>query len=227
MAGGRWFLTEELASPDLDATRRTMARAELLLERYGVVSREVGAAEALPGGFAPVYQVLKSLEEAGRIRRGYFVEGLAGAQFALAGAVDRLRAAPADVATKPVVLAAIDPANPYGTLLPWPTIARPAGEPDSKPRRVAGAWVILDRGNPLLYVGPGGRQLITFPALAYEGALAMAIGALGQLPRAGRRAPLVVETIDGVSVYESPLAAALTQAGFRRDYRGLALASTL
>jgi ATP-dependent Lhr-like helicase len=227
MAGGRWFLAQELADATLDPTRRTVARAELLLERYGIVSREVAAAEDLPGGFAPLYQVLKSMEEAGRIRRGYFVEGLSGAQFTLAGAVDRLRAVPADRPAAPLVLAAIDPANPYGTLLQWPGGERTAGEREARPRRVAGAWVILACGDPLLYVGPGARQLITFPALANEGALAMALGALASLPRTGRRAAVVVETIDGIPVYESPLAPALTQAGFRRDYRGLALGSTL
>jgi ATP-dependent Lhr-like helicase len=222
MAGGRWFLVQELVDAGLDATRRAVARAELLLERHGVVSREVGAAEELPGGFAPVYQVLKSLEEAGRIRRGYFVEGLSGAQFALAGAVDRLRAAAPEAAGDATVLAAIDPASPWGSLLPWPDGAR-----EAQPRRAAGAFVIADRGVPLLYVGPGARQLITFPGLAAEGALALALAALARLPRAGRRAPVVVEGIDGVPVHESPWAPALMQSGFRRDYRGLALASTL
>jgi ATP-dependent Lhr-like helicase len=221
MAGGRWFLVEELVDAGLDATRRAVARAELLLERYGVISREVGGAEDLPGGFGAVYQVLKSMEEAGRIRRGYFVEGLSGAQFALAGAVDRLRATPPDGGDEALVVAAIDPANPWGSLLPWP-----GGEREAKPRRVPGAFVIQDRGVPLLYVGAGAKQLITFPGLSAEGGLALALHALGRLPQ-GRRKPVVIESIDGVPVHDSPWAPALMQAGFRRDYRGLALASTL
>jgi ATP-dependent Lhr-like helicase len=120
------------------------------------------------------------------------------------------------------VIAAIDPASPWGSLLPWPEGAR-----EAKPRRAPGAFVIEDRGVPLLYIGPGARQLITFPGLAAEGALAMALAALARLPCAGRRAPVVVESVDGRPVYESPWAPALMQAGFRRDYRGLALASTL
>jgi ATP-dependent Lhr-like helicase len=222
LAGGRWFLVRELVDPRVDATRRTLARAELLLERYGIVSRDVAAAEELPGGFAPLYQVLKTLEESGRVRRGWFVDGLAGAQFGHAGAVDRLRAAPPDGDVAPLTLAAIDPANPWGALLPWP-----GGDGAARPRRVAGAWVIQHRGEPLLWVGPGARQLVTFPALAVEGGLERALRALSALPRAGRRSPLVIESIDGVPVFESPLAPALTQAGFRRDYRGLALARTL
>ena len=118
------------AAAATEATERLLAQARMLLERYGVLSREAVAAEDLPGGFGPLYKVLKQMEEVGQVRRGYFIEGLSGAQFALPAAIERLRAArldeppldgfdPADVR----ILAAIDPANPYGALLPWPEVA--------------------------------------------------------------------------------------------------------
>ena len=169
IAGGRWSLVADRV-PDrpasADATRRLLARARMLLERYGVVSREAVQAEALPGGFGPVYRVLKDLEEAGRVRRGWFCDGLSGAQFALPGALERLRAArleeaPADGYGSDQVrtLAAIDPANPYGALVPWPSAAG-----GTSPRRSIGAWAILVAGAPVVFVAPGGRQILTFPS---------------------------------------------------------------
>src|SRR4029077_19964557 len=115
-AAGRWSLVpERLENP----TRRLHATVESLLRRHGLLTRGAVMSERVPGGFAGVYPVLKAFEEAGRCRRGYFVEGLGGAQFAHAGAVDRLRGlGPADGAV--LVLAATDPANPYGAALPWP-----------------------------------------------------------------------------------------------------------
>jgi ATP-dependent Lhr-like helicase len=200
----------------------------MLLERYGVVSREVADAEPLPGGFSPVYQVLKSMEEAGRIRRGYFVEGLSGAQFGHPGAIDRLRQArpaadPGSFADAELLwLAANDPAQVYGGLLPWPVGS--AG-PEARPRRVAGAYVLLGRGQLLLYVGKGGSLVQTFAPLADETARTAAFRALRLLPgAAGRRSRLVVEKVDGVPVAESVHAAALVKAGFVRDYRGLSAA---
>src|SRR5205823_15044695 len=118
---GRWSLTEPLFrdAPDPQQRRRTLA--ELLLERYGVVTREQVLAEGIPGGFAMLYDSLAALETLGTARRGYFVEGLGGAQFALPGAVERLRAQREEDAERPpVVLAAVDPAQPYGATLPWP-----------------------------------------------------------------------------------------------------------
>lgn len=226
VTGGRWSRVADLLDPALGPTERALARAAVLLERYGVVSREAAVAEELPGGFGPIYQVLKGMEEAGRVRRGYFVEGLSGAQFAQAGVVDRLRAARPE--ERPVAgytradacaLAALDPANPFGALLPWPAVAAEA----VKPRRVAGATVVLVDGAAVLYVGADGRQLTTFPESFRddESLLTAALQVLAHLPATGRRRHLVVEKVDGVAVRESALCAALLGAGFASDYRGL------
>jgi ATP-dependent Lhr-like helicase len=222
-AGGRWSLVSDLLS-ETPVTRRLLARAQMLLERYGLVSREVAQSEGLAGGFGALYPVLRQMEESGRVRRGYFVEGLSGAQFALAGAVERLRSARLD--ETPVegwseeevrVLAANDPANPFGALLTWPKPGGGAG-----PKRVSGAWVVLVAGRPLLYLGAGGGQLLTFPASADgdEGSLDLALGALGRVPRVGRRR-LLIRRIDGRQVTESPLRERLLRLGFEADYDAL------
>lgn len=224
LAGGRWSLVRDLLPPETNETARAAARAAMLLERYGVVSREAAQAEDLPGGFAPLYRVLKAMEEGGRVRRGHFVEGLSGAQFATPGAVDRLRSLRpgegGEGGRDVRVLAAVDPANPWGALLPWPETAAPEGAP----RRVPGAWVVLAGGRPALYVPPGGRRLLTFPdPAAGEEELAEAFRALGRLPRGGRRRLLTVETIDGIPVRESPHLDLMRRCGFQADYRGMVL----
>jgi ATP-dependent helicase Lhr and Lhr-like helicase len=224
LAGGRWSLVSDLGTgPDRGHTGRLLARAWTLLERYGVVSREAVQAEGLPGGFSPLYRVLKEMEQSGRVRRGYFVEGLSGAQFALPGALDRLRAARLDEV--PVdgfgpeavrLLAALDPANPYGALLPWPEHGGGAA-----PRRVGGAWVILVAGKPVLYLGPGGRSLTSFPAsLGDCRELALALDALRTLSGHGRKR-LLIRQIDGLPALGSPLRGALLAAGFESDYDAL------
>jgi ATP-dependent Lhr-like helicase len=224
LAGGRWSLVADLLSPASD-TERLLARAHMLLERYGVVSREAVQAEGVSGGFGPIYRVLKQMEEGGAVRRGYFVEGLGGAQFALPGAVDRLRGA--RVEETPVdgyedgevcLLAAIDPANPYGALLPWPEVG--GGHP---PKRSTGSWLILVAGKPVLYLGPGGRQLATFPASLTDegGELDLALSRLQSVPRPGRRR-LLIQTVDGVSALTSPLRERILSAGFEADYDALA-----
>jgi ATP-dependent Lhr-like helicase len=224
LAGGRWSLVAGIAGTVSD-TERLLARTWMLLDRYGVVSREAVQGEGLPGGFGPLYRVLKQMEEAGRVRRGYFVEGLSGAQFAIPGAVDRLRRArleevPVDGYPEGEVtlLAAIDPANPYGVLMPWPEAG--GGVP---PKRSAGAWVILVAGKPVLYLAPGGRHLVSFPASLTEegGELGLALAALGRLPRMGRRR-LLIRTVDGESALTSPLRARMLSAGFEADYDALA-----
>jgi ATP-dependent Lhr-like helicase len=227
---GRWSLLPA-ATPTADAgpdtTRRLHAVAEQLLDRHGVLTRGAVVAERLPGGFAGVYPVLKAMEESGRCRRGYFVDGLGGAQFAAPGAVDRLRTL-TDPPPNPLtqVLAAADPANPYGAALPWPERAATAdgrtGErPGHRPGRKAGAVVILTDGELALYVERGGRTLLTFTddpdrlgRVADALALAVRDGALGRL---------AVERADGEPVFDSPLARALTDAGFRPTARGLRL----
>ncbi len=228
MAGGRWSLVSSLLQQDTPDTVRAVARARLLLERYGVVSRQCASAEEIPGGFSALYRVLKEMEEQGRVRRGHFVEGLAGAQFASPGAVDRLRAGRPDVEERDrpvtledvVILAAMDPANPYGALLPWPE----CGNPDQpRPRRVTGAWVLLARGRPILYVASRGRRLQTFPASIRdeEGSLDAALQALRHLPRGATRGLLVIEKVDGIAAVDSPLVDQFKQAGYSPDYRGL------
>ncbi|WP_089291166.1 ATP-dependent helicase [Actinoplanes regularis] len=227
---GRW---SRLPDRDLDPTRRAAALADLLLERHGVVTRGAVLAEGVTGGFAAVYPVLSALEERGAARRGYFVEGLGAAQFAVPGAVDRLRALaePAELAARTrvgaLVLAAADPANPYGAALPWPEriVDSGDGEPVAKAGhragRKAGALVVLVGGELVLYVERGGRTLLSFVDDA--GALTAAGQALAASVRSGALGPMSVERADGESVHTSPLRDALTAAGFRATPRGLRL----
>ena len=154
-ATGRWSLVRDLLEPAPSPTERLHAQAGALLQRYGVLTRESVVGEGWSGGFAGLYPVLRAMEEVGRIRRGYFVDGLGGSQFALPGAVDRLREArEPDGAVW--ALAATDPANPYGAVLPWP----PAG-PEGRMARAAGAFVVLESGELRLYLERGGRSLLT------------------------------------------------------------------
>jgi ATP-dependent Lhr-like helicase len=246
---GRWSL---LPTRDTDPTRRAHALAETLLDRHGIVTRGAVTAEHAPGGFAATYRVLSAFEDAGRSRRGYFVEGLGAAQFAMPGAVDRLRAIAAeqraageqpDWAAGPpgapgppgmpgglarpdsgrpgaVVLAATDPANPYGAALPWP--ARPdetGGDgPGHRPGRKAGALVVLVDGDLLLYVERGGKTLLSWPEPAR--ALQPAVDALALAVREGWLGRLSVERADGQAVVGSALGEALRRAGFHPTPRG-------
>lgn len=228
--GGRWWLLPQAAG---DPTQRAHAQAEVLLERHGVVTRGAVTAERLPGGFAAIYQVLRAFEESGRCRRGYFVEGLGGAQFALPGAVDRMRATatpPGDGPSDPwstrkpdgdgrraVVLAAADPANPYGAALSWP--AHP-GEVSHKPGRKAGSLVVLVDGHLVLYVERGGKTLLSFTD---DDRLRPAVDALALAVRDGALGKLTVERADGAAINDSPLGAALEDAGFHPTPRGLRL----
>ena len=206
------------------ATERLHAQSLALLERHGILTREAVATEGIDGGFAAVYPVLRAMEDAGRIRRGYFVDGLGAAQFALAGALDRLRSVrePADPAASGAVhvLAAADPANPYGAALAWPR----RGEADRRPlQRAAGAYVVLVDGVAALYLERGGSTLQTLPA-ADDPALAVtAAGALRVLVSDGRMRELVIRRVDGEDVAASPFRPALLEAGFVAGYRGLVL----
>ena len=158
---GRWSLVDGQVS--IDRTERAHALATSLLERHGVVTREAVVAEGVEGGFAAAYPVLRAMEEGGRIRRGYFVDGLGAAQFALPGAIDRLRAMREPDVDRPVVhvLAAADPANPYGAALAWPR--RGDGDPRRTPARAAGAYVVLVDGAAALYVERGGGSIAPLP----------------------------------------------------------------
>jgi ATP-dependent Lhr-like helicase len=212
-AAGRWSGVPTASA----GTDRSHALALSLLERHGVVTRESVLGEGLPGGFASVYPVLRAMEESGKIRRGYFVEGLGAAQFALPGAVDRLRAerTPVDGPTVQV-LAVADPANPYGATLAWPPL--PQGK---KLQRVGGAYIVLVDGEPALYVERSRKGLVTLPG--FEQNAAPAIAALRRLAESSTRRELAIERVDGEAVLSSPLRPMLEQAGFQREYLGLTL----
>jgi ATP-dependent Lhr-like helicase len=187
-----------------------------LLERHGVLAREAVLAEGVDGGFAGVYGVLKVLEERGQVRRGYFVAGLGAAQFALPGAVDRLRAVrEADPEVAPVVLAATDPAQPYGAALPWPD---PAG--GGRPARIAAAFAVLVHGQLAAWLDRRGHHLVTFPAAGED---ASWVDAIVALVKDGRVRSLEVRRIDGAPAAESAVAAVLRGAGFVDGYRGLVM----
>ncbi len=256
-AAGRWSLVAPLLSPQPAATESALARAHQLLDRYGVVTRETALGEGAEGGFAGVYPVLKALEERGEVRRGYFVAGLGAAQFALPGAVDRLRgmrmsdpddsadsadsaAGAVDSAVGVVVLAASDPAQPYGAALAWP-------DTEGRPSRSAGAQVVLIDGTPVVLLERGGRSLTTFAAAAsldaatsgasagasrVSGASHASVGAsavssdawieaLMGLVKDGRLRKLEIAKVDGIPIRDTVWAARLEAAGFVSAYRGM------
>jgi ATP-dependent Lhr-like helicase len=255
--GGRWAA---LPMREADPTLRAHALTQVLLERHGVLTRTSAAAEGVGAGYRDVYRVLSGLEERGAVRRGYFVEHLGGSQFALPGAVDRLRVdaqdrariveAEQEVAERTiagaagtvasgtagaVVLAAMDPANPYGAALAWPTGVAPGEEPPSdgsredrpatahRPGRKAGAVVVLTHGDLTLFVERGGRTVLSFTQNPAR--LAAAAAALAGTVRAGRLGRLVVQRVDGLPALEAarhhPVARALVEAGFAVTPRGL------
>jgi ATP-dependent Lhr-like helicase len=208
--GGRWSL---LPPRDDDPTRRGHALVEALLDRHGIVTRGAVVAERTSGGFAAAYPVLKAFEETGRCRRGYFVDGLGGAQFAIPAAVDRMRGLASQGA---VVLAATDPANAYGAALRWPDHGG-----THRPGRKAGALVVLVDGELCLYVERGGKSLLSWSE--DPGQIQPAVDALALAVRDGILGKLAVERADGGAVLDSPLAEALQTAGFRPTPRGLRL----
>jgi ATP-dependent Lhr-like helicase len=205
------------------ATERAAALAGTLLDRYGVLTREAVHAEGIEGGFSAVYEVLKAMEDAGRVRRGYFLAGRGATQFALPGADDRLRAVrdPSD-APSTVVLAATDPANPYGASLPWPAREDDADE-SRRPQRAAGALVVLYAGALVGWLARGHESLLTFlpsdEGVRAEAAAALA-NALAGLVIAGTRRALLLVTIDGRPASESALGEALADAGFGASREG-------
>jgi ATP-dependent Lhr-like helicase len=201
---GRWSLTQRLFATPPD--RRALA--ELLLERQGIVTRDGVRAEGIPGGYGAVYAELRALETLGLCRRGYFVEGLGGAQFALGGAVERLRELrePGEERDA-LVVAAADPAQPYGAALPWP---RRAG---ARAARVGGAFVVMLGGEPVLYVERGGRSLVPLRD-PDEDWLRPALAALVAHVKLGRSKRLAVERFDGDPVVDSDAMPLLVEAGF-------------
>lgn len=242
--GGRWSLVSSFLFGNESDTERLTARTRQLLERHGVLTREAAHAEGLDGGFSAIYPILKALEDAGKVRRGYFVEGRGATQFALPGALDRLRALrEPEEEPRAVVLAATDPANPYGTALPWPgssELAVPGSEleePDAeqvtaklkrgaknaepsrrRASRSAGAQVILVDGALAGWMGRGERNLLAYldqvpDRSPREVAAEMARVLADQVGRGGRRAVFVKE-VNGQPAQDSVLGAALVEAGF-------------
>ncbi|MDP5315171.1 Lhr family helicase [Streptomyces poriferorum] len=221
---GRWSL---LPSTEPEPTHRAHALARTLLDRHGVVTRGAVQAEGVEGGFSAAYRVLSAFEDNGQARRGYVVEGLGAAQFAMDGAVDRLRAAStARDRTEPganpraLVLAAADPANAYGAALPWPEPPAGAGH---KPGRKAGSLVVLVDGELTLYMERGGKTLLAWPTDPDDPALRAAAAALAAAARAGALGTVTVERTNGASSLTSPLGRTLESAGFLATPRGLRL----
>ncbi|MFM7536269.1 MAG: DEAD/DEAH box helicase [Acidimicrobiales bacterium] len=212
---GRWSLVAPLLEGAPNPTERAPRRALQLLERHGVLTREAVTAEEVPGGFSAVYAVLKVLEERGRVRRGYLVDGLGAAQFALPGAADRLRERRDDEAST-VVLASSDPAQPYGAALEWPDPAGPA-----RPSRVTGSIVVLSGGRPQAWLDRRSHQLVTFAAVTDD----VWIDALAERVRTGRDRSLEIRRIDGGSIGDSVWSGALEASGFVHGYKGLVLRS--
>ncbi|MFJ6158889.1 DEAD/DEAH box helicase [Pseudarthrobacter sp. NPDC092184] len=220
MAAGRW---SALPQPELDPTIHARATAELLLDRYGVVTRGSVMAEQILGGFGLMYKVLARLEEAGRCRRGYFIEHLGAAQFAVPATVDRLRSYSEDTQLarpEPVALAlaATDPANPYGAALPWPALHDDAGT-GHRPGRKAGALVVLVDGALVLYVERGGKTLLAFSD--DEAVLAAAGAALVGVVTRGAVDKLIMEKVNGHGILDTPIASALSSAGAYSTPKGL------
>ena len=207
-SAGRWSLTKGLIRTAPSETERHAAWAELLLDRHGVVTRSTALAEGYPGGFTTLYPVFSRLEETGRIRRGYFVEGLGGSQFALPGAVDRLRG---ESDPSLLVLAATDPANPYGGVLPWPELA------ETRLARDAGAYVLLLGGDLIGYLDKGRRGLtLLSPSVEQFSLVSRAMADV-----AGKYRRLTLVTINGEPAATSPLASPLSEWGFATAPRGL------
>ncbi|MEX0863286.1 MAG: DEAD/DEAH box helicase [Acidimicrobiia bacterium] len=207
-AGGRWSLTRTAVRNAASDTERAAAWAEVILDRHGVVTRSTVAIEGFPGGFSALYPVLSHLEESGRIRRGYFVEGLGGAQFALPGAVDRLRGSSS---AGPIVLAATDPANVYGGALPWPDLA------EGRLAREAGAYVLLDDGALVGYLDRSRKGL-----LLLEGGTERLAAVAATLAQVGaRHRKFTLSTVNGQPVQGTPLAPTLAEWGFATAPRGL------
>jgi ATP-dependent Lhr-like helicase len=211
---GRWSLTSQLFEGAPAMGPRLRAQAELMLERYGIVTRETVLAEGIPGGFATLYGELGNLELLGTARRGYFVAGLGGAQFALPGAVERLRGQPPQEG-RYLLLATTDPANPYGATLPWPK-----RDGARRPARTPGAYVLLRDGEPVIYVERGGRGIVRLAELGGE-ELGEALAQLSAATRDGLIPKLAIERVDGDPAIGSGIEPALVEAGFSRQPRRL------
>ncbi|MCP3975473.1 MAG: DEAD/DEAH box helicase [bacterium] len=209
-ASGRWSLVDGLLGHGemIADESRGAALAEQMMTRHGIVTRDAVLSEGIPGGFSGLYPVFTALEDAGKARRGYFIEGRGGAQFALPGAVDRLRAIDN---TGIVVMSAVDPANPYGALLPWPE------SPVGTPARRAGAAVALADGELVAYLEKGGRKALTFGDAKEKASAAL----MELISRQAR--PRALETINGEAAAGTAIGTELVGAGLRPGYKGLTM----
>lgn len=212
-AGGRWSAVSELLLMPANDTEKALARASMLLDRYGVASGSAARAEGLKGGFSAVYPVLRSMEESGKVRRGWFVDGIDGAQFSLPGAVDRLRSHRDRGEEEVVVIPATDPANPYGAVLSWPAS-------EGTPKRALGAEVVLVGGEAVLYVEKGGKSWSVLGEPEEGVAMAAVRGWVAQHPRPSR---IEVQRIDGGPTRGHPWSAWLGACGFADAYKGFVL----
>jgi ATP-dependent Lhr-like helicase len=221
---GRWSLTADRLTATTTPTEWSTATAQQLLSRYGVLTREVAGAEGIEGGFSAVYDVLKAMEDAGRIRRGYFVASVGAMQFALPAALELLRSfknASDDPDT--VVLAATDPANPYGTMLKWPALA---GDfvVGRGPTRTVGSMVVLIDGALAAYIARGGRQLLVFIPDDEPGRTRMSRALANRLAAMTRgdewRGSLLITEINGMPTADHPFAPFLIDAGFNPSAMG-------
>ncbi|KJV34263.1 ATP-dependent helicase [Pantoea sp. SM3] len=211
---GRWSLIPRQPIAD---TERALSMAENMLDRFGVITRGAAIAEQIPGGFPALQPVLRAMEDAGRLLRGRFIAGMGAAQFADNSAIDRLRQLDADKSARhaPVVLSAIDPVNPFGLTLPWPISIT-----GTKPTRRAGAFAVIVRGRVMLYLPPGGKELMTFHAQDSDEDLHAALVALGQALSREKHLHFTLERINDRPVGQSNLLAALKEAGFSRVPKG-------
>jgi ATP-dependent Lhr-like helicase len=216
---GRWSLTDRLFARGADADARARAHAEIVLERHGVVTRSGVLADGLPGGFAGIYRALGEVETLGRARRGYFLAGMGGAQFALPGAVERLRdmREPPEGEPTALVIGAADPAQPYGASVPWPARTDARG-----PSRTFGAQVVLVDGEVVAFLERGGKRLLILTALD-DARVAIALDALAEWIRAARTRKVAIERVNGEPVFGTPIEAALIRVGFTTGLRALEL----
>jgi len=224
---GRWTLVAARVERRASDTEWSTALAQQLLTRYGIVTREVAAAEGLSGGFSGVYAVFRTMEERGRLRRGYFASGVGATQFALPAAVDLLRSLRTDPDEPEAVhLAATDPANPYGAILKWPEPDAAPAAGSRGPTRSVGASVVIVNGRLGAYVGRHGRQVLSYlpadePDRSIVGrAVARQLAAMA-LVGEGREGGLIVAEVNDAAAQAHPLAAFLVEAGFTPSAMGL------
>ena len=228
-AEGRWSLVAQRVGTPVSPTEWSTSVAQQLLSRYGVLTREVAGAEGIFGGFSAVYDVLKALEDAGRIRRGYFVGGVGATQFALPAALELMRSLREEPEEPEViVLAATDPANPFGTMLKWPPFARAAAggpgqgaeAPGRGATRTVGAQVILVNGYLAAYLSKGGRQILAW--LPEDEPQRSGIGRplARELAVMARTGGLIIAEVGGLPVADHPIAPFLVEAGFNPSAMG-------